>query len=343
MQVLIRLLLLFAILLVPLANPSGAQAPEAQAPEAPAASSHFDKRKLLVPPRNADGSVITTAFTTDPVQWMKDKQRDFYGAMSKSLRQIRSTSPAAAAWSLLLISFAYGVFHAAGPGHGKAVITSWLLATENDLRRGLLIALMSALIQALTAIVVVTGLFLFVESASAAARNVAGILESASFAMIGLLGLYLVWTAVTPFFAKAHHHDHGHHHVHDENCGHAHAPLPQDVKGDWSFGKALSLSFAVGIRPCTGAILVLIFAKSMGLYWAGIASTLAMALGVFLTIAAIATLAVYAKSFALKLAKSDTARLANLLRLLRLAGGLVIAGLGGLLFAGSLGSANAMM
>ena len=88
----------------------------------------------------------------------------------------------------MLLSFGYGVFHAAGPGHGKAVISAWLLATENELRRGMLISFLSAIIQALTAILLVSVLFLVVASVGSTARNVAGVLESASYALIALLG-----------------------------------------------------------------------------------------------------------------------------------------------------------
>ncbi len=163
----------------------------------------IDKRKLLVPPRNPDGSFMVTPFTEDPVRWARDKQQNFYRQLSGAIRGLKSSSPMAAGWTLVLISFLYGVFHAAGPGHGKAVISGWVLATENDLRRGIVIAAMSALFQALTAIVIVSALLLFVSSASAMARDVAGFLESASYLMIAGLGLYLVWTAFRPSHVHA--------------------------------------------------------------------------------------------------------------------------------------------
>ena len=84
---------------------------------------------------------------------------------------MKGSSPLAATWTLMLLSFGYGVFHAAGPGHGKAVISAWLLATENELRRGVLISFMSAIIQALTAIVLVGVLFLVVASVGSTARQ----------------------------------------------------------------------------------------------------------------------------------------------------------------------------
>lgn len=300
----------------------------------------IDKKKLLVQPRNADGTLKMVSFWEDPILWARGEQQNFYSSMSRALRQIKTGAPLAAASTLMLLSFGYGVFHAAGPGHGKAVISAWLLATENELRRGVLIAFMSAVIQAMTAILVVSVLLLIVASVGATARNVAGFLESGSYALIGVMGLYLVWTALRP-----HAHGHEHHHNHHEVCdsGHAHVPVARQMKGEWSLAKALSLAFAVGIRPCTGAILVLIFANALGLYWAGVASTFAMAIGTFLTVSVIAAIAVYGKKLAMTLASRDGRWLAWAAFGLRLGGGIAIAGLGAILFLGSLGATNAMM
>lgn len=326
----------------------------AQTAGAPTSEIKIDKKKLLVQPRNADGSLIMVSFWEDPVLWVREKQQVFYGAMSGALRNIRTGSATTAAWTLMLLSFGYGIFHAAGPGHGKTVISAWLLATENELKRGIIIAFLSSIIQALVAILLVSILLLVVASAGSTAKDIAGFLESASYAMIGAMGLYLIWTAIR---SKAHHdhHDHGHHdhehhdhahhhhdHVHDEHCGHAHVAEAKQVRGEWSLTKAFSLAFAVGIRPCTGAILVLILANALGIYWAGAASTLVMAIGTFLTVSAIAAIAVYSKKLAMRLASTDDKWLGWLAFTLRLGGGVAIAGLGGLLFWGSLGRTMGM-
>jgi ABC-type nickel/cobalt efflux system permease component RcnA len=330
-----------------------------------------------VPPKNADGTLQQVSFFEDPVLWARDKQQDFYGRMSGALRQLRSGSAFAAASTLMLLSFGYGVFHAAGPGHGKAVISAWLLATESELRRGVVISLMSAMIQALTAISLVSILFLVVASAGAAARDLAGVLESTSFALIAVMGLYLLWSAIAALvpmraamraarpaaaFAGSrakratglHHFDGfqpkrndtataGHVHGPDCGCGHAHLPEARDVRGDWSWARAFSLAFAVGIRPCTGAILVLIFANGLGLYWAGIVSVFAMAVGTFITVSVIAAIAVHSKKLAARMARGN-ARFAQWLGLgLRFGGGAVITFLGTILFFGSLGSINSPM
>jgi nickel/cobalt transporter (NicO) family protein len=319
----------------------------ALAQSTPTAEVKIDKKRLLVQPRNADGSLVMVSFLDDPVLWVREKQQEFYGSMSGALRNIKSSSASAAAVTLMLLSFGYGVFHAAGPGHGKTVISAWLLATENELKRGILIALLSSIIQALTAIVIVSALLLFVGSAASAARDVAGFLESASYAMIAAMGLYLVWSAIRPHTEHKHeghsHDHHEHHHVHDEHCGHAHVAEAKQVRGDWSFTKAFSLAFAVGIRPCTGALLVLVLANALGIYWAGVASTFVMAIGTFITVSAIAAIAVYSKKLATRLAARDDKWLGRLAFTLRLGGGVAIAGLGGLLFLGSLGRSTGMM
>jgi nickel/cobalt transporter (NicO) family protein len=292
----------------------------------------IDRSKLLVQRRTGP----SVSFLENPAVWMSEKQREFYGSMSKSLRQLKSHSAATAAVSLMLISFLYGAFHAAGPGHGKAIVSAWVLANRSDLRRGLLIAFLSALIQALSAITIVSTLVLLFSNAAALARQSAGVLESVSFAMIAGVGLYLMaqaWRSPQQEHRHehGHHHDHSHHHHH----GHTHSPAPSQVKPDATFLQMLTLAAAVGIRPCTGAILVLVFAWSAGLYWAGVLSTLVMGAGVFLTIAAIATLTVTAKSWALRLSAVDNQRVEQVARILKFGGGAVIAAMGILLFWGS--------
>lgn len=364
MSLIARLLPVFLLLCVAtLAMPAFVHAQEEAVESAP----KIDQRKLLVQPRNADGTIRTPSFWREPALWIIDMQRGFYGAMSQSLRQMKAQSSLLPAYTLMMLSFGYGVFHAAGPGHGKAVISAWLLATENELRRGILIAFMSALIQALTAIAIISALLLLVTAVGSTARDVAGFLESASYGLIAVMGAYLVWTAFRPHqhasgparpghvhdhpHSQGHaHHSHHHGHAHDRApdgadcaCGHVHVPQARQVQGDWSLGKVFSLAFAVGIRPCSGALLVLIFANTLGLYWAGVTSTFVMALGTAITVSVIAAIAVYSKKLALSLARQDSPWLDYAAFGLRFGGGLMIAALGVLLFWGSLFTTNTMM
>ncbi len=349
MQVTLRIILLLTILFG--AGLLCAQA-EQRSQDTQKKTVIIDKRKLLVQPRNADGTIIETPFTEDPILWMRTKQQNFYGRMGNAIRQLKTSSASTAALTLLTISFLYGVFHAAGPGHGKAVVTGWVLATENDLKRGITIAFLSAMLQALTAIIAVSLILLLVNGAAAMARNVAGYLESVSYLMIAGMGAYLFWNgwksfrplpvALSGHFELVSRPDSGFalDHAHDENCGHAHAPVAAELKGDWSWTRAFAMAFAVGMRPCSGAILVLVVSYSLGLFWAGVLSTLAMGLGVFMTIAVIASLAVYAKAIATRLVSADNPWTVQVVKWNKMVFGVLIATLGLLLFTASFGPNN---
>ncbi|MGY4284510.1 nickel/cobalt exporter [Bradyrhizobium sp. LM2.7] len=269
------------------------------------------------------------------VGWLLAKQSEFYRQMSATIRTAKTDG--SAVWTLLFISFAYGIFHAAGPGHGKAVIASYLVANRETARRGIVLSFASALMQSLVAILIV-GISAWVLNATAKTMCKAeGAIEIASYGLIALFGLRLVWVkggtfiralhAAQPVPAIAgvphhnddghhhhdahdhHHHDHGyghshihahhgHDHVHDEHCGHSHGPAPSELAGPGGWRRGFAAILTVGIRPCSGAILVLVFALAQGLFWAGIAATLLMGLGTAIMVAAIAVVAVFAKDIA---------------------------------------------
>jgi ABC-type nickel/cobalt efflux system permease component RcnA len=259
------------------------------------------------------------------VGWLLSKQSEFYREMSATIRAAKSDG--SAVWTLLAISFAYGIFHAAGPGHGKAVISSYLVANQETARRGIVLSFASALMQSLVAVVIV-GICAWLLNATA--KTMCGAekaIEIVSYALIAAFGARLVWTKGGGFIralqaprpvpamalaAVAHHdhagHGHGHHdhghdhgHVHDEHCGHSHGPAPGELAGPGGWQRGFGAILAVGIRPCSGAILVLVFALAQGLFWAGIAATFVMGLGTAITVATIAVVAVSAKDLARRL------------------------------------------
>ena len=100
----------------------------------------------------------------------------------------------------------------------------------------------------------------------------------------------------------------------------------------------MSAVIAVGLRPCSGAIIVLVFALAQGLFWIGVASTFAMGLGTAITVALIATLAVAARGLAGRFAKGRPGAGMILLRALETAAALVIVLFGAALLAGYMAS-----
>jgi nickel/cobalt transporter (NicO) family protein len=254
------------------------------------------------------------------VGWLLAKQSEFYREMSSTLRAAKSDG--SAVWTLFAISFAYGIFHAAGPGHGKAVISSYLVANQETARRGIVLSFASALMQSLVAVVIVTICAWLLNASAKTMCGAEKVVEIASYALIAVIGARLVWTKGGGFMRAlqtaspapslalaAHHHDHGrardHHdhaqHVHDEHCGHSHGPEPVELAGQGGWRRGLAAILAVGVRPCSGAILILVFALAQGLFWAGIAATFVMGIGTAITVATIAVIAVSAKDLARRL------------------------------------------
>lgn len=268
------------------------------------------------------GGPAATGFTG----WILTKQAEFYRMLSGAIRAAKADGSAAA--GLMSISFAYGVFHAAGPGHGKAVISSYVVANNETWKRGVLLSFASAMLQAVTAVLLVGIAAVLLGATARAMGQAVRIIEIVSYALIALIGLRLMWVKGRALLkllwpqqtAHAHghghghaHHDHGHHHAHTNHhhnhdeasaWGHAHAPEPEELKGrDW-WKRGLSAIVAVGLRPCSGAILVLVFALAQGIFWTGVGATFVMGLGTAITVAAIATVAVLARGLAGKFAKA---------------------------------------
>jgi len=283
--------------------------------------------------------------------WILAKQAEFYRMLSGTIRAAKADG--SAAWTLLGISFIYGIFHAAGPGHGKAVISSYLVANDETWKRGVALAFAAAVAQSLTAIAIVAIAAVLLGATAKIMGDTVRVIEEVSYALLIVIGLRLLWVKGRAFLhllrsqaqehhahahahahahghghghrdhdhqhghdhhghAEAHGHSHGHrdhhHHHQDEDeasaWGHAHAPEPQELAGKHWLRRGLSAVIAVGLRPCSGAIIVLVFALAQGLFWIGVASTFVMGLGTAITVASIASIAVGARGLAGRLAKA---------------------------------------
>ncbi len=234
-------------------------------------------------------------------------QRDLHKELAAALRAIKADG-VTATWSLVALSFLYGVFHAAGPGHGKVVISTYLLTQESQLRRGILLSVLSSLTQGLTAIVAVTGCVALLGFSMRQAQRTAGELETISYALVALVGLMLIVTRGLRLFKRrkpAPAHDHAHDHAHEQtcsSCGHVHGPTREELDQPLSWRGLAGMVASIGLRPCSGAIVVLLVAHSLQLSWAGVGAVIAMSIGTAITVSALAALSVYARTTSLRLA-----------------------------------------
>lgn len=306
--------------------------------------------------------------------WIQEQQRNFYAAMTGALDRMRSDWTAF--WLLGGLSFLYGVFHSAGPGHGKVVISSYVLANERQLRQGIALSAVSALLQSLVAIVFVLLLAGMLRLTSTALGDAAYWVEILSYAMVALLG---VWLILRKIFGWGHHHyhhtepkpvrrdiwhdhddhrghDHHHHHGHDHDHGHDHhhghdhdhahehqdhehlhmhhAVAPADLKGNWR--EKLGVVLAVGLRPCSGALVVMVFALSQGVLLAGVVSVLLMGLGTAITVAVLASLAMGAKGLVSRMGGDESVVAQRVVWWAELAGAILVLAFGVLLLMASL-------
>ncbi len=207
----------------------------------------------------------------------------------------------AAVWSLLAVGFVYGVFHAAGPGHGKAVIAGYIVSDERTLAKGFVLSLAAAFLQAVVAVTIVLVAAAILNLTAAAMSRVTGAVELVSFACVAALGATMTWKKAGKLVNAA-----GaardREHPASPACDHVHLPGPDELQRVKRWREIAAVIVAAGIRPCTGALILLVFALSQGLLPAGIGATFAMALGTALTTGSIAALAVFAKTLALRLA-----------------------------------------
>ena len=237
--------------------------------------------------------------------WAVDGQREAQNGMARALRALRAGEPAAII-TLLSVCFGYGFFHAVGPGHGKLLIGGYGAAAQVGAAKLSAVALVSSLAQGASAILLVgAGLWVLGFGRDAMTGAAEELFAPLSFGAIALIGLWLVWRGMKglrSYHAHDHHH-HDHSHADDSaicgTCGHAHAPAAEDMAKAASWRELAALIAAVAIRPCTGALFVLILTAQMGIFWAGVGGVLAMSLGTASVTIAVAVSAVTLRSKAL--------------------------------------------
>jgi nickel/cobalt transporter (NicO) family protein len=277
-----------------------------------------------------------------------------------------------AAWGLIGLGLAYGVVHAAGPGHGKAVLASYMLANETSLKRGAAMALMAALLQALIAIALVGAAGFVFQATASQMTHAADWIELASYCSVAAIGAWLVWRKGAALAVALSRHVERRRSVASapayagvawgraaftlsgaayragppdapnelaDDCGHMHMPDPAELNGPFSWRAAPGTVIAAGARPCSGAILVLVFSMAQGLFAAGVAAAFAMAIGTAVATGALAWIAVFAKSAAMRLAAGENSRLALVAKGFEFAAALAVLTFGVALLLGARGAA----
>lgn len=283
--------------------------------------------------------LIRCAAWSKLLAWIMTTQAELHRKLASAMH-LAAEQGWAATWPLIGISLLYGIFHAAGPGHGKAVITTYLGSSRTRLRRGIALSISSAIVQGLVAVLLVEVLANLLGYSLRRIQGAAGQLENLSFALVALLGAVLALRCARGLYRRWREPKHhtgslfangGKWQPYCKDCGGPHQLTRGHLDHPLTWRTALPVILAIGVRPCTGAILVLLVAYTLGLRWAGIAAVMAMSLGTAATVSLFAAIAVSCRHVALRLFQRGTAsryRTGIIFDVLGLLGGMVIGWMG---------------
>lgn len=242
---------------------------------------------------------------TSGMQW----QKEISNQLSELLYDAK-THLISAGLSLSALSFLYGVLHSLGPGHGKLIVTTYIATHPTKVKLSLLLTILSALLQAIVAILLVSMLLMIFHSSMHEVNEQANLFITLSFYIIILLGIVVVIRSIRFIYKEIYSKqkniatnnplDSNDHSATSENqehtdscgCGHKHFAGAKEINNASSFKEYLVIILSIGLRPCTGAIMVLLFANMVGIYWLGILSAFIMAIGTAITTSTIAMMTI---------------------------------------------------
>ena len=194
--------------------------------------------------------------------------------LSKELKEKKSAKPI---FIILFITFVYGLVHALGPGHGKTITFSYFLSERAEVKKGIMVGTLIGFLHAGSALILVLVLYFIIQqSFLRPIEELSRIIKLISYGLITLIGLFLLSKTIIGFRKEKR--------------------AEKGIDDSSVTNKSIiPFAFAVGIIPCTGAVIVLLFSISMGILWLGIISTLCMALGMATTISLVGVSTILAK------------------------------------------------
>ncbi len=257
-------------------------------------------------------------------------QRRLNDSISDAFRRVRESQTRTAIALILGLAFLYGVLHAVGPGHGKAVVASYFVANHSRWTSGIVMGSVISLIQGASAIVLVGLLAIVLQWRQFDVLNRSTLVEFVSYGLIAALGLVMLYRAVT---GKGCAHDHGLAHEHDGD----HAPSGHAAKAGSSTVARLDLRLVVvtGLTPCASAIIILLFALANQSLGIGIAAVASLAIGMAITVSTIGVASILGRRALLGVLDSVGVQSHRFEQGLSILGALVIISASALLMAGA--------
>ena len=254
------------------------------------------------------------------LQWCLAAQITLHRYLVMYLLQLNNHQYSGGLW-LLTGAFFYGVLHAIGPGHGKFIVATYLSTNKESETAARMVPLLGSLMQGVSAILFVFILAVGFNLASGDLSESRWYVEKVSAVLIGGFGAYVIWRAMKSLRPRALR-IRSLKHVHDAQCSCAHHGVGVSTQGDWK--TRLGVILAIGARPCSGAIMILLFSNALGIVTWGMAAVMTMAFGTALSIMGLSLAVRYARNRTAAFFGSEPGRLRWLVPGLKIAGGVAL-------------------
>jgi nickel/cobalt exporter len=277
-------------------------------------------------PSSSAVAISLPAWMAGPIGAAAKIQRDLNETISSKIREVKETHSRRELAVILLLAFAYGVFHALGPGHGKMVAASYLMARRERIVDGIIVGSMISVVQGLSAIMMVGALALVLRLGQLEVFGQMTLVEAVSYALIALIGLRMFHQAVT---GKPHDHRHSHAEMPT-------APETMPLRPVGGHAGKFRLAFAAGLVPCGSAIIVMLFALANHALAIGVEAAIAMSLGMAITVSLIGVSSVVARQLLVRIVAGHVHGSVALDRGLHLGSSLLLVAFATLFFLGAL-------
>lgn len=234
---------------------------------------------------------------------------------------------------LVGLSFAYGLLHSLGPGHGKMIVTTYLATHPTKIHVSLRITFFSAILQAVTAITLVSLLLMLFHSSMREVNNQAEQFIQLSFMAILILGTVIAYRAIKQLWGYSRTY------LSEEKANvelissagqetictkHKHTVDAKEINNATKLSDYISIIVSIGIRPCTGAIMVLLFSNLVNMYWLGVVSAFVMSIGTALTTSTIALMTISGKKVVKRYLRTTDRQTSVGALILQVLGGVII-------------------
>ena len=237
-----------------------------------------------------DNSIKLPAVATKIIGKIMMWQQELNTKLTEHVKILKDNKSLKNLLPLILISFLYGVVHAAGPGHGKVVVFSYFISQRANIKKGMFLGFLISIFHAVSGILIVLSIYYIIKTTYLASfENISRDIKIISYGLVLLLGIFLFINSLFNITDRLF------------NKNNKDTDTESDVKNK----SLLPIALAVGIVPCPGVVIIMLFALSFNMLAIGLGMSFLMAMGMAVTIMIAGLISIFGRA---GLVKSTTGR-----------------------------------